>query len=230
MSGNREKIRDEMARRANAWSSPQPSTAPHDFSEIPLKPIQHDISARSSNNNGPLVVATNQSIENSAFQALRNHTHAPQSMEGPLPPEVRSLIYRSVQGDTADQAEIYARRLLSTFRRVKVYRDEYVAAQDEAADMKALCEKNVLVCTSLKLEVAAVDQKIQVLLNERQMVQIQFEQEARSLAKNEMKKEEAAQRTEVLRNTIDNIAREAQRGKMLLQNLVPNLQIENYVI
>lgn len=151
-------------------------------------------------------------------------------MEGPLPAEVRAIIHSTCNGDAAEQAEVYSRRLLSTHRRVRVYREELSAAVEESDDIKQVLKKNTLVCDALKQEIAGIDAKIQMLLNERQMCQVQLETEARSLARNEAKRDEADRRVEVLRNTIDNITRETQRGHMLLRQLVPNLQIENYCL
>lgn len=149
-------------------------------------------------------------------------------MEGPLPAEVRSIIHASCSGEGAEHAEIYARRLLSTHRRVRVYREELSAAVEESEDIKQVLKKNVLICDALKQEIGGIDAKIQMLLNERQLCQVQLESESRTLQRNEAKQEEAERRVDVLRTTIDNITRETQRGHMLLRQLVPNLQIENY--
>jgi hypothetical protein len=198
------RIREDMQRRANAWASgPDLTNSP---------PPSRDDSQGA-------VIARTSSASGMERQG---------GMEGPLPAEVRALIHGSCSGEAAEQAEVYARRLLSTHRRVRVYREELSAAVEEVDDIKSVAKKNTLVCDALKQEISSIDAKIQMLLNERQMCQVQLESEARNLARNEGKLNEGDRRVEVLRNTIDNITRETQRGHMLLRQLVPNLQIENY--
>lgn len=210
---DKSKIRDDMQRRAQAWGAaeePRTSAGSGAFPDTLVVSSSHD--------NGAL-----------GGRPLSHGGGGQQGgMEGPLPAEVRAIIHSSCSGDASEQAEIYARRLLSTHRRVRVYREELQSAVEEVEDVKGVLKKNTLVCDALKQEIGGIDAKIQMLLNERQMCQVQLESEARILTRNESKKDEAERRVEVLRGTIDNITRETQRGHMLLRQLVPNLQIENY--
>ena len=154
-------------------------------------------------------------------------------LDGPLPKEARMIIHSSIQGgagtEAAEQAEQYARRLLSTFRRVRVYKEELQAAQEEVHDYQGLTAQSTLVSNAIKGEVSDLDARIQELVNERQIALMQLEQEEAKRHRLVGKREEAQRRVEALRGTIDNIASESQRGQMLLRQLVPNLNIENFV-
>ena len=221
------RAREEMIRRANAWglageapssSGPAPPTAPHGN-----HPSHHNNNMRMSADSNSLVLTGGADLRPGS-------SGLGQTMEGPLPAEARSLIHAACTGESAEQAEVYARRLLSTHRRVRVYREELQFAAEEVEDIKQVSQKNALVCDALQREMTNIDEKIAALMSERQLCQMQFEQEAKTLQRNEAKKEEAQRRVELLRATIDNIARETQKGHMLLRQLVPNLQIENYCL
>lgn len=211
---DKQRIKEDMLRRASAWGS---AGASAEVGSSPPTAYGNGGAASSSNN---LLVSSSVDRPGSVSSGG--------TMEGPLPAEVRSIIHTTCSGDGAEQAEIYARRLLSTHRRVRVYREELGAAVEESDDIKQVLKKNTLICDALKQEISGIDAKIQMLLNERQLCQVQLESESRTLQRNESKREEAERRVDVLRTTIDNITRETQRGHMLLRQLVPNLQIENY--
>lgn len=206
-------IRDEMSRRAQAWGGGEDS---------------------GSGGHAPDTLVVSQSRDGALLRptsgAGGSSSSAGGGMEGPLPAEARALIHASCTGDAAEQAETYARRLLSTHRRVRVYREELQYAVEEVDDIRQVAQKNSIVCDALEKEMKDIDARIQALLSEKQMCQVQYEQERSTLQRNEGKRFEAERRVEVLRNTIDNITRETQRGHMLLRQLVPNLQIENYCL
>jgi hypothetical protein len=213
-----QRVRDEMARRANAWNTPDatvgggpPATAPH---------------------GGPAAVRGSiaDALVLTGGDVRPGSSGLSSTMEGPLPAEARAIIHGACSGDAAEQAEVYARRLLSTHRRVRVYREELQFAAEEVEDIKQLTQKNGLVCDALQREMQNIDERIAALMGERQLCQMQLEQEGKTLQRNEAKKEEATRRVDLLRSTIDNIARETQKGHMLLRQLVPNLQIENYCL
>lgn len=207
MSNKRQQnIQGEMARRAQAWGTAA--------------------GGEEASNHPPDTLVVAQSRDGS----LRPTSSSSAGMEGPLPAEARALIHSSCTGDAAEQAETYARRLLSTHRRVRVYREELQYAVEEVDDIRQVAQKNAIVCDALEQEMKDIDSRIQALLSEKQMCQVQWEQERAVLQRNEGKRAEAERRVDVLRNTIDNITRETQRGHMLLRQLVPNLQIENYCL
>ena len=226
------RVREEMNKRANAWglsdaasAGPAPPTAPHGNSHQHFAGGGNVGTMRMSADANSLV------LTGSGGGDLRpGSSGLASTMEGPLPAEARSIIHAACSGESAEQAEVYARRLLSTHRRVRVYREELQFAAEEVDDIKQVSQKNSLVCDALQREMTSIDEKISALMSERQLCQMQLEQEARTLQRNEAKKEEAQRRVELLRSTIDNIARETQKGHMLLRQLVPNLQIENYCL
>lgn len=245
---NRDKtIREQMARRSAAWSegperrSHTPNVlsidAPTNIPSGHHAGLNDSPTARQRRNTahapppespfatrGQLVPTSSSSI-----------TQAPMSgrLDGPLPKEARQIIYSSIQGgagsEAAEQAEQYARRLLSTFRRVRVYKEELQAAQEEVQDYHGLTSQSGLVSNAIRGEVADLDARIQELVNERQMALMQLEQEESKQQRLIQKREEAQRRVDALRGTIDSIASESQRGQMLLRQLVPNLNIENFV-
>lgn len=212
---DKNRVKEEMMRRASAWGAAGVGASMEGATQS---------TAPSGGGGNSLVISSSHSLDRPGSVGGSGSG----TMEGPLPAEVRSIIHASCSGDAAEQAEIYARRLLSTHRRVRVYREELGAAVEETEDITGVIKKNTLICDALKQEIGGIDAKIQMLLNERQLCQVQLETEARSLQRNESKREEAERRVDVLRTTIDNITRETQRGHMLLRQLVPNLQIENY--
>jgi hypothetical protein len=216
------RVRDEMARRANAWTAPDaaPGTAPH--GGVPRSSAAQAVASEAT----ALVLSTG--VSDGLRPLSSSAGLGATTMEGPLPAEARSIIHTACSGEAAEQAEVYARRLLSTHRRVRVYREELQFASEEVDDIKQVAQKNLLVCEALQREMTSIDEKINALMSERQMCQLQLDQEKKVMQRNEAKKDEAQRRVELLRSTIDNIARETQKGHMLLRQLVPNLQIENY--
>ena len=209
---HRDRVKDEMMRRAEAWGA-EPTTAPAG--------AQRPSDTLLVSGDGPLVAGA-------APPRPPTGGGSSSGMEGPLPAEVRAMIHANCTGETAEQAELYARRLLSTHRRVRVYREELSAANEELEDLRQLTTKHHLVSQALRDEIVGIDEKIQQLLNERHLCEVQLQQEAHVVNRHESKKEEAERRVNVLRTTIDNIARETQKGHLLLRQLVPQLQIENY--
>lgn len=150
-------------------------------------------------------------------------------MEGPLPPEVREIIATSCKDlPSAEEAERQARRLLSTTRRVKVYRDELQAANAEVGDLEAVVQKHDFVCHALRQESSDIDAKVAQLLHEKQLCEAQLQQEGTQKARQQDKLAVARQRVAVLRRTVDNITQETQNGYFVLRQLVPNLHIDNY--
>lgn len=151
-------------------------------------------------------------------------------MEGPLPGEVRHVITRSCgAGSSADEAERQARRLISTGRRMRVYRDELVAASDEVGDMEQLVQQHVLVCSALRTEMSDIDAKIRELLSERQLSEVQLRQAEGEAQRHLSKLKEARERVAVLRNTVDGITRETHINRVMLHQLVPSLDIDKYI-
>eukprot|EP00796_Vickermania_ingenoplastis_P004298 gene4298-3114_t len=152
----------------------------------------------------------------------------PGFMEGPLPSEVRAIIRASCSPDKIEDAEREARRLLSTSRRVRVYREEMQAAMEEMADSKVEVDRQTLISNALTDEITDINRRIEALMKERAICEAQLEQSQGVGAHRQKKFEEAQQRVAVLRNTIDNIDRESHIGYLLLQQMVPNLNIHNY--
>lgn len=220
MAQRNDRIRDEMARRSNAWTrSGDEAGRPHTPNALALPtPSSQRAIARDAGLGAAALIAPSSTASGVGVGTL----------DGPLPKDAREIINGSVTGDMADQAEIYARRLLSTYRRVRVYREELQAATEEAGDYRALIGKSQLVTNAIQQEMQTIDARIQELMNERNLCQIQFEQEAMNQQRLDGKAQESQQRVDALRSTIDSIAVETQRGQMLLRQLVPNLNIENY--
>ncbi|KPA76509.1 hypothetical protein ABB37_07809 [Leptomonas pyrrhocoris] len=153
------------------------------------------------------------------------------AVEGPLPPDVRRLISQSCGADpaTLDGAEQQARRLISTGRRVKVYREELAAAEEERRDWTATAEQRRLVRSVLQEEVDGINARIQALLQERAICEAQLQTEDAAAARETRKLAEAEERVTVLRQTIDGIVEETTVPRLMLQQLVPSLLIENYI-
>jgi hypothetical protein len=153
------------------------------------------------------------------------------AMEGPLPPEVRRLIAQACPADPVSQetAEQQARRLLSTGRRVKVYREELAAAEEEQRDWSAAAEQRHLVRSVLQSEVDDINARIQALLQERSLCEAQLRAEDEAASREQRKLAEAQERVAVLRRTIDDIVEETVVPRLMLQQLVPSLLLENYV-
>lgn len=252
-NNTRHNIRSEMANRAQAWGAPgeqpqhAPSTAPTGHNQ--RGGGHHHQHHHQQQIGGSLPNGLNVSIGTDEYsravaaaakggasagagggqlQALAPNNNEFGGMEGPLPSEARAIIYQNCAGETAEQAEVYARRLLSTHRRVRVYKEELSAAVEEVQDMNDCLEKSSLVQTALSHELNDLDARIAALQRERELVQHQTDQEQHNSGRYASKHGEAKQRVDVLRTTIDSIAKDTQRGQMMLQQLVPNLQIDNY--
>ncbi|KAH9600215.1 hypothetical protein LSM04_008156 [Trypanosoma melophagium] len=150
-------------------------------------------------------------------------------LEGPLPAEVREIIYSQCSGEDAEVAERHARRLLSTNRRVRVYREELRSAMEEVRDVAGIVQRHHTVQQALRREVEELDARIAQLLRERQVCEVQQQQEEQASQRMEAKLRDANERVEVLRSTIDNITKESMTGYLLLQQLVPNLHVDNYI-
>lgn len=158
-------------------------------------------------------------------------------VEGPLPPDVRRLIAQSCtsrhgggpDAATQEAAEQQARRLISTGRRVKVYREELAAAEEERRDWAASTEQRRLVRSVLQTEMDDINARIQALLQERAICEVQLRAEDEAAAKEIQQLAEAEQRVAVLRRTIDGIVEETVVPRLMLQQLVPSLLIENYI-
>ncbi|KEG05603.1 hypothetical protein DQ04_20101010 [Trypanosoma grayi] len=150
-------------------------------------------------------------------------------LEGPLPAEIREIIYSHCDGDTADVAERHARRLLSTNRRVRVYREELQSAVEEVGDVTQLVQRHQVVQDALRVEMRELDAKIEQLVRERKLCELQLRQEEEQQQRKESKLREANERVGVLRSTIDAITKESMAGYVLLRQLVPNLHVDNYV-
>ncbi|KAG5509548.1 hypothetical protein JKF63_06253 [Porcisia hertigi] len=158
------------------------------------------------------------------------------TVEGPLPPEVRRIIAQSCpEGSSAaernaiiDVVEQQARRLISTGRRVKVYREELTAAEEERRDLSTTVEERHLVRSALQGEVDDINARIAALLQERGLVEAQLNAQNEAAARDEHKLTEAQNRVTLLRKTIDGIAEETMVARLMLQQQVPSLHIENY--
>lgn len=157
--------------------------------------------------------------------------------EGPLPPEVRRLIAQSCAAQNGgaadplsqDAAEQQARRLISTGRRVKVYREELVAAEEERRDWSATTDQRRLVRSVLVSEVDDINARIHALLQERAICEAQLRAEDEAASREARKLAEAEERVALLRSTIDGIVDETVVPRLMLQQLVPSLLIENYI-
>ncbi|RNF07774.1 hypothetical protein TraAM80_03148 [Trypanosoma rangeli] len=150
-------------------------------------------------------------------------------LEGPLPAEVREIIYSQCSGERAEVAERHARRLLSTNRRVRVYREELRSAVEEVGDVAQLMQRHQTVQDALRAELFELDAQIARLVRERQLCELQLSQEEEARQRKEVKLRDANERVNALRSTIDAIAKESLSGYVLLRQLVPNLNVENYV-
>lgn len=155
---------------------------------------------------------------------------SPMIVEGPLPSEVRRLIRDCCGSDefAMEEAERQARRLLSVGRRVKVYRDELSAASEEASDLAATVEGQTVVCATLETEVAEIDRKVELLLQERALCVTQLQQAQHVKERRLQQWREAEERVRILRTAVDEISADTQLGQSALRQLVPNLHIENY--
>lgn len=165
----------------------------------------------------------------SSFTSVNPSASAfPGSMEGPLPSEVREIIRTTCSREKAEEAEMEARRLLSTSRRVKVYKDEMKAALEEFSDAKIECDRQELVTTALQEEARQLSAKIDALQKEKSICEDQIIQVEKVGLQRQKNLEQAQERVKLLRNTIDSINRETSMAHLFLRQAVPNLNIENY--
>lgn len=167
-------------------------------------------------------------VSSSFMPVTPNASSFPGFMEGPLPSEVREIIRSTCSRERAEEAEMEARRLLSTSRRIKVYRDEMKAAMEEWRDAKVECDRQELVTTALCDEARQLSAKIEALQKEKSICEDQITQVQKVGLQRQKKLEHAQERVQLLRNTIDNINRETSMGHLFLRQAVPNLNIENY--
>ncbi|KAG8348199.1 hypothetical protein ERJ75_001000400 [Trypanosoma vivax] len=150
-------------------------------------------------------------------------------LEGPLPAEVREMIYAACAGEDAEVAERHARRLISTNRRVRVYRAELQSAVEETGDVTRLIQQGRAVESALRAELCELDKRMEELMRERQVCDFQLKQQQADQERKEAKLREANERVKVLRETIENITNETLSAHMLLKKLIPNLHVDNYV-
>ncbi|KAG5484024.1 hypothetical protein LSCM1_05876 [Leishmania martiniquensis] len=158
------------------------------------------------------------------------------AVEGPLPPDVRRIIAQSCTASSSgadtnamiDVLEQQARRLISTGRRVKVYREELTAAEEERRDLSTIVEERHLVRSALQSEVDDINARIQALLQERALVEAQLRAQDDAAARDARKLVEAQERVKVLRETIDGVVEETGVARLMLQQQVPSLRIENF--
>ncbi|KAG5483449.1 hypothetical protein CUR178_07770 [Leishmania enriettii] len=158
------------------------------------------------------------------------------TVEGPLPPDVRRIIAQSCAVSSSgadtnaiiDAMEQQARRLISTGRRVKVYREELTAAEEERRDLFATVEERQLVRSALQCEVDDINARIEALLQERSLIEAQLHTQDDAAAREARKLAEAQERVRVLRETIDGVVGDTMLARQMLQQQVPSLRIENY--
>ncbi|KAK7195161.1 hypothetical protein NESM_000440400 [Novymonas esmeraldas] len=203
---------DDVGGGTAAWPAPSPSLAPPAMAHSGASwPLSSTVGAEAG------VVAA-----------------LPGSMEGPLPPDVRRIIAQSCSGGAAeasavvDATEQQARRLISTGRRVKVYREELAAAEEERRDLSAAAEQHELVRAVLQGEVVDLNGRIQALLQERALVETQLLAQDDAASRVTRQLAEAQERVSVLRHTIDGIVEETTVARLMLRQQVPSLHIENY--
>ncbi|ESL06071.1 hypothetical protein TRSC58_06260 [Trypanosoma rangeli SC58] len=193
-----------------------------------------ETTAAGSGHNGPASSGTLQTSSSLLSQGqqpggLVRGGYALSMLEGPLPAEVREIIYSQCSGERAEVAERHARRLLSTNRRVRVYREELQSAVEEVGDVAQLMQRHQTVQDALRAEMLELDAQIARLVRERQLCELQLSQEEEACQRKEVKLRDANERVNALRSTIDAIAKESLSGYVLLRQLVPNLNVENYI-
>ncbi|CCW66828.1 unnamed protein product [Phytomonas sp. Hart1] len=128
-----------------------------------------------------------------------------------------------------EEAERQARRLLSTSRRLKVYREELQTAKAEFSDMQDLVQKDTLVRRALETELVDIDSTIARLMKERALCEAQFQQQDNLITRDSERLHKAEERVTVLNETIENMMQSTQADQLVLNRLVPNLNIENYI-
>lgn len=169
-------------------------------------------------------------MDNSSYSNSRNAAGSSfiGFMEGPLPSEVREIIRTCCSAEKAEEAEKEARRLLSTSRRLKVFREEIKAAMEELGDAKTECDRHELVAAALREEVLQLAEKIEALQREKAICEEQIIQVQDVGIQRQKKLRQAEERVQLLNNTIDTITRETSMAHLFLRQAVPNLNIENY--
>ncbi|AIN96480.1 hypothetical protein LPMP_130510 [Leishmania panamensis] len=214
-----------------AWPTPPLSRPTGAFQYAQLPPsasaVVHDTGGHSGSGEGG-AVSPLPSVTALSAQAC--------TMEGPLPPDVRRIIAQSCTGGSSaadrntiiDAAEQQARRLISTGRRVKVYREELAAAEEERRDLSTSVEERQLVRSVLQSEVNDINARIQALLQERALVEVQLCAQDDAVAREGRKLTEAQERVTILREAIDGIVEETVVARLMLRQQVPSLHIENY--
>lgn len=216
-----------------AWPTPSPSPPSGALQYAQLPPSAsadvHGTGAHSGSGEG-VSEALSSSVTASSVQAG--------TAEGPLPPDVRRIIAQSCTSSSSssgadtnaiiDAAEQQARRLISTGRRVKVYREELTTAEEERNDLSAAVEERRLVRSVLQSEVDDINARIQALLQERALAEAQLHAQDDAAAREARKLTEAQDRVTVLRKTIEGIVEETSAARLMLRQIVPSLHIENY--
>ncbi|GET86912.1 hypothetical protein, conserved [Leishmania tarentolae] len=227
-----QELQQQTSSDTGAWPTPSPSQPTDVLQYAQLPPSAsagvHDTGAHSGSGEGGSE-ALSSPVTASSVQAG--------AVEGPLPPDVRRIIAQSCTSSSSsgadtntvmDVAEQQARRLISTGRRVKVYREELAAAEEEHRDLSAAVEERQLVRSVLQREADDINARIQALLQERTLVEAQLHAQDDAAARETRKLIEAQDRVTVLRKTIEGIVEETSVARLMLRQLVPSLHIENY--
>ncbi|EAN92088.1 hypothetical protein C3747_250g41 [Trypanosoma cruzi] len=200
------------------------SLCPFQFGAMPtvLDPSHGNAVSAGTQSSSPLLPQGRQATAPSG-------SHVLSVLEGPLPAEIREIIHSQCSGEPAEVAERHARRLLSTHRRVRVYREELQSAVEEVGDVAQMLQRHQTVQDALRVELKDLDAQIERLVRERQLCELQLSQEDEARQRDEVKLRDAKERVNVLRSTIDTITQESLAGYVVLRQLVPNLNVENYV-
>ncbi|KAG5509953.1 hypothetical protein GH5_07801 [Leishmania sp. Ghana 2012 LV757] len=212
-----------------AWPPPPLTTGEHEQAQSPPSAREgaHDMAAWGSYGGGGTAILS---------PSVTASTEPAGTVEGPLPPDVRRIIAQSCTVSSSgadtnaiiDAVEQQARRLISTGRRVKVYREELTAAEEERRDLFATVEERQLVRSALQCEVDDINARIEALLQERALIEAQLHTQDDAAARDARKLAEAQERVRVLRETIDGVVGETMLARQALQQQVPSLCIENY--
>lgn len=225
-ASKQDRIRDEAARRQAAWQGPQSDNSAPNSLVVSTPMAGGGVGGLNSTSSGAM--GGGYGGGGGAAPMRVGSSSGQPTLDGPLPKEARQLIQQAVRGEEADQAELYARRLLSTSRRVRIYKEELQAAREEVDDYKTCVSQQQLVVNGLSSEAQRIDEQIRALQQELHIARTQQEAAYNEQMRMQHKQGEAERRVEALQSTIDTIASESQRGKLLLRQLVPNLNIDNY--
>ncbi|RHW67050.1 uncharacterized protein TEOVI_000777500 [Trypanosoma equiperdum] len=209
------------------WSSP-PSPSPSLAPSTPPTAAASVINKNNQTNTAVVCLPSSPSTVSQLDPSVPSSS-ALAALEGPLPAEVREIIHNSCTGEDAELAERQARRLLSTSRRVHVYRAELQSAIEEVKDVEQLLKRHQVIQTALRTELNDLNGRIEQLLKERRLCEIQLQQQEDEEQRRAAKLQEANMRVDILRSTIDKITNETLAGHVLLQKLVPNLHVNNYL-